>query len=130
MTRPNRAERGQITGFVAITIVGLLMAAGLAFDGGRILAGRRDANDIARAAARAGAQTRNPRTNTLEPTAAAAQANTYLTQHGYTGTVAVQRDTITVTVRRRVDMAILPIAARTVTGRATATAVEQSQAGP
>jgi Flp pilus assembly protein TadG len=117
------AEWGVVTVFVLLTIVGLLMGAGLVFDGGRILTARRDVDDVARAAARAGVQAVDPRSQTgtdLDHAEAELDATTYLTANGYSGDVTVVGSTVTVTVRRSVDMAILPFGPRTVTGTASA----------
>src|SRR5450755_3943975 len=49
-------EQGQITVFVVVIMVALLAVAGLVYDGGRALAAKTTAIDIAQEAARAGAQ--------------------------------------------------------------------------
>jgi len=51
-----RDDEGSITAFTVVITVALLLCAGLVFDGGRILAARRQAGGIAMAAARRGAQ--------------------------------------------------------------------------
>ena len=51
-----RDDCGSVTAFVVIITLSLLVCAGLVFDGGRILAARRQAGGIAMAAARRGAQ--------------------------------------------------------------------------
>ena len=53
-------HRGQVTVFVAGASLGLILVAGLAIDGGRILAGRERAFDEAQEAARAGADALSP----------------------------------------------------------------------
>lgn len=104
----SRTETGAVTVFVTIFTVALLAMAGLVADGSRILAARRDAANIAEAAARAGAAAldlhglRNAEQIRLDPTAAIARAHAYLATAGCHGTVHAQPDavTVTVTVRR------------------------------
>ena len=48
-------ERGTVTVFIVSMTTALLLVAGLVFDGGRMIAARRDADAVAAAAARAGA---------------------------------------------------------------------------
>ena len=49
-------ERGSISGFVVVLSMTFVACAGLAFDGGRMIAARVEATDAAENAARAGAQ--------------------------------------------------------------------------
>lgn len=103
--QPDR-ERGTVTVFVTITIVAMLMAAGLVLDGGRALATRREAIDVARAAARAGAQAVDTdalrrRTTRVRPAEAAEASQRFLRQHGYRGEVTVWRDRVRVSVALR-----------------------------
>ena len=52
-----RGARGAANALIIVAMTGvMLLAAGLAFDGSRVLAARREAVDVARQAARAGAQ--------------------------------------------------------------------------
>jgi Flp pilus assembly protein TadG len=104
----NNEERGAVTVFVTIVTIALLAVAGLVADGGRILAARREAGNVAESAARAGAQAidlRTLRTENrvdLDPNVATARARNYLTATGYQG--AVHADTqhvhVTVTIHR------------------------------
>ena len=92
----------------------LLMATGLAVDGGRKLGGLSEARDVADNAARAGAQMVDPdafKTSgvpTLDPAAAATRAQGFLATHGYDGTVTVTGTTVTVTVTISVPTTFLP----------------------
>ena len=103
-----RTETGAVTVFVTVFMVALLAMAGLVADGSRILAARRDAANIAEAAARSGAEAldlqglRSAEQIRLDPTAAIARADAYLATAGYHGTVHAEPDavTVTVTVRR------------------------------
>jgi Putative Flp pilus-assembly TadE/G-like len=107
-------ERGSLTPAVAVFALSALAAAGLAVDGGRKLNGLSLARDLADNAARAGAQEvdvvayRTSGVPTLDPPAATAAAQAYLSATGHPGTVTVVGDTVTVTVSIHVDSRILP----------------------
>lgn len=122
-------ERGSVAPFIAIISLALVMVAGMAYDGGQVVAAQARARDLAGNAARAGAQeidltvlraTGRPE---LLPEQAVAAAQTYLADAGATGEVTVLDDRITVTVRLRQPMHILPLPDRTVVATDTATAV-------
>ena len=132
MTRRIRAEAGQVTAFVVIVALALLLCAGLVVDGGRILAARRQAADVAAGAARAGAQEvsvdelRTSNRQALDPGRARAAARAYLDQAGRAGTVEVAGDAVTVRVEITTPMVILGVAGlvdRTVAGTETARSV-------
>lgn len=95
-------ERGAVTVFVTILTVALLSMAGLVTDGGRILAARREAGNVAESAARAGAQAidlrvlRQQNQIALDPNEAKLRASDYLETAGYRGDV--QADTLHVHV--------------------------------
>lgn len=127
-----RADDGQVTPFVVLLTVALLLCAGLVVDGGRILTARREAADVAGGAARAGAQAvsvdelRASGRQVLDPGQARAEAEAYLAQAGRTGDVEVSGDTVRVTVRETTSMVILGIAGlvdRTVSGTGVARTV-------
>jgi Flp pilus assembly protein TadG len=148
MTRPRRdttpgqlavrvsAEDGTIVGFVAVLALALIAVAGLAFDGGQIVATTARARDLAGAAARTGAQQLEAaelhagRAH-LDPSAAHAAATAFLIAAGAEGTVTVDDAAVTVTVTLIQPMRLLPLPARsiTVTGRA-ATISDVVEAGP
>lgn len=126
-----RDERGSITTFWLVLIPGLVAAIGLTFDGGQILAARREALDQAQNAAVAGTQgldetaTRQGNTQ-LDPALVSVEVNSYLALVGATGTHSSTPETVTVTVTRTVDMnmlSIIGINERTVSGTATARVV-------
>jgi hypothetical protein len=135
-----RQDSGQVTAFVVVLVGALILCAGLVVDGGRVLAATRDARDAAAGAARAGAQAidittfRDSNTTELDAPGAERQANTFLTQAGYTGTVTIDTDRVTVTINTRVPMAILGIAGvgpRTITVTESAATIRTPQeAGP
>jgi len=125
-------ERGSITAVVAVVAVALVMVAGMAYDGGQVMAAHNAARNDAEQAARAGAQqidlthlrqTNEPR---LDPAEAESAALAYLARSGSTGTVAVDDASITVTVTRIQALLILPGADRTITVSETASAVEEA----
>lgn len=126
-------DRGAITAFIAVIATALVMVAGMAYDGGQVIAAHNAARNDAERAARSGAQaidlthlraTSEPR---LDPAAAEAAALQYLERSGATGTATVSGASITVTVTRTQPLLILPGADRTITVRETATAVDEAQ---
>lgn len=126
-------ERGSITAFVAVVASALVLVAGMAYDGGQVIAAHNAARNDAERAARAGAQqidldhlraTNEPR---LDPAAAEAAALEYLERAGATGTATASGTSITVTVTRTQAMRILPGADRTITVSETAAAVDEVQ---
>lgn len=129
MTDLQRTDRGSVSAMVAVVALGLVMVAGLAYDGGQIVAAQGTARDIAANAARAGAQeidldeVRATGTATLDPDRATQAAEAYLSATGHQGTVTVTESTITVTARIVQPMHILPLPDRVVTATDSATAV-------
>ena len=126
-------ERGAVSTFLAVIALALLMAAGLAIDGGRKVNALREASHLADNAARAGAQAvdldtlRSTGEVRLHHDQAVSHADQYLTALGQTATaVTVNGDTITVTVRLTVDPVLLPTGQITVTATETAAAVTQA----
>ena len=121
---------------MAVVAVGLVMVAGMAYDGGQIVAAQATARDLAGSAARAGAQEvdldrlRSTGDATLDPDRATAAAQAFLAQAGFTGTMRVSGPSITVTVSVRQPMRILPVPDRTVTATDTATALNEEATGP
>lgn len=131
-----RSDRGSVSALVAIVALGLVMIAGLAYDGGQIVAAQGTARDIAANAARAGAQEvdldelRATGIAQLDPEAATASAAAYLADTGHEGTVDVAGPTVTVTVRVIQPMTILPLPDRTVAATDSATAVTGPEGRP
>lgn len=128
-----RDDRGSVTAFVAVVATALVLVAGMAYDGGQVIAAHNAARNDAERAARAGAQqidldhlhtTNEPR---LDPAAAEAAATDYLERAGSTGSATVSGASITVTVTRIQPMRILPGADRTIVVSETATAVDEAQ---
>jgi hypothetical protein len=119
-----RSEEGSVTVFVVGLTMALMMVAGLVYDGGQILAARRQAHDLADNAARAGAQAvdldalRSGAPVELNPLGAQVAAEDYLALTGHTGEVRVTADTVEVTVTITTPMVLLQLAGiseRTVT---------------
>jgi len=112
---------------VAFTGV-MLLAAGLAHDGSRVLAARREAVDVADQAARAGVQAvdagavRAGRVE-LDAAAAVAEADRFVRAAGYQGTVAWTGERLRVSVTIPVDLPLLSatgLSSTTVTGEGSA----------
>lgn len=119
-----RSDEGSVTVFVVGLTLALMMVAGLVYDGGRILAARRQAHDLADNAARAAAQAvdldalRSGAPVELDPLDAQVAAEGYLATTGHTGEVLVTADTVEVHVTITTPMVLLQLAGiseRTVT---------------
>lgn len=129
------AEQGSVSAFVAVVAVALVMVAGMAYDGGNIVAAQATARDLASSAARAGAQEvdldrlRATGEPVLDPERAAAASSAFLAEEGFTGTVRVDGPAITVTVSVRQPMRILPVGDRTVTATDTVSALDRQPFG-
>ena len=131
--RRSGCESGQVTAFVIIMTLALLLAAGLVYDGGLILAAKRQAINEAEAAARAGTQAldidayRASGTVHLEPDQAIALASRYLAETGHPNTVTLLGDDqveVSVEISQPVTLLGLGgLGTQTVTGHATAHAV-------
>ena len=121
--------RGTANALIIIAFTGvMLLAAGLAHDGSRVLAARREAVDVADQAARAGVQAvdagavRAGRVE-VDPAAALAEADRFVRAAGYQGSVAWAGDRLRVSVAIPVDLPLLSAAglsSTTVTGEGSA----------
>lgn len=125
-------ERGTVTVFVVSMTTALLLVAGLVFDGGRMIAARREADAVAAAAARAGAQgldeagVRQTDGAPLNASDVVRRVERYLGRTNYSGVASVSGDTVTVEVHRTQTLAILSlagIASSDITGTGSARAV-------
>ena len=101
--RTGADDRGSVLPFTAVVVAALIACAGLAVDGGRILAARRDAAALAAAAARRGSQELAwsdlaAGRATIDPARARAVAETFLAQAGVAGSVAASAEQVSVTV--------------------------------
>lgn len=121
-------DRGGVTPFVLLFVVPMVVMAGLAFDGGRVLSERREAFDVAQSAAFAAAQAVDGTalrqgTVAIDPGLVHNAAADYLSSQGHSGTVTVSDTTVTVVVTSTVDMQLLSavgVGTKTVTGTASA----------
>lgn len=123
-------ERGSVSPFIAVIALALVMVAGMAYDGGAVLAAQARARDLAGNAARAGAQEldldelRATGRALLLPDRAAQAANAFLAEAGVVGgVVVVVGGRITVTVRFAQPMRILPLPDRAIVATESADAV-------
>jgi Flp pilus assembly protein TadG len=123
-------ERGSVTAFVAVTAVALLLVAGMAYDGGEVIAAHARARSNARKAARAAAQQidldelRTSGVVTIDPEAGQRAALEFLQLVGETGVARIVGATAMVTVETTQEMHILPLPSRRIAVTAAATAVE------
>ena len=132
MTSVFAQERGAVSTFLAVIALALLMAGGLAIDGGRKVNALREASHIADNAARAGAQAvdldtlRTTGDLRLLPRETTDRVDQYLAPLGYTATQVVVNDAeVTVTVDITVDPVLLPTGPMTVSATETAAAITQ-----
>ena len=148
MTRQRRrqqpdAERGAIGVFLAVLVPGLLLIIGLAVDGGAKVAATQRANAIADEAARAGGQALDVSAALtgdvrVDPAAAVAAAQDYLTRNEVPGAVTVvDGDTLRVTTtitEPTTFLGLIGISTLTVEGSGTADMVtgtgQDGGAGP
>jgi Putative Flp pilus-assembly TadE/G-like len=134
-----RGEQGSVTVFVVVFITTLILVAGLATDGGLLLAARRAAINEAEAAARDGAQAvridrlRRDGTVIIDPAEARRRVAAYLARSGHEGTVDVTADTVRVEVSFTKPLAILGLAGLapiTVRGRGEAQGIRAEGSAP
>lgn len=110
---------------VVVLLPALILAAGMAYDGGEVLNAKVQAQNDAAEAARAGAQALSvaSRHGPVTVSAASAAAEQYLATTGHTGTVTVAGVNVTVTVPYHQALTILTAFGMTsATGTETATA--------
>ena len=110
MRKVPQTERGSITAFVAVLAITFIACAGLAVDGGRLVAARVQLADHAENAARAGAQEVTSLRSgepDIDASEARSTAAAYLRSLGVSGEVSATTEEVTVSVRRVVPMSIL-----------------------
>jgi hypothetical protein len=116
------------SGFVAILAVGLVFVTGLAWDGGQYIKTYVEANNLAEAAARAGAQASDPGELLVGRVGVdAADAQTRVAElladagHAGAGETTVSGERVTVTVTLTQPSHILSLGPRQITATASAT---------
>jgi Flp pilus assembly protein TadG len=126
-------ERGMVTAFVTIFVVALIFVIGLVLDGGYLLAAKREVNNIAAEAARAGAQQldvaafrADSSVDKLDHDRAQAAAEAFLARAGATGHATPYDDHIEVTATVKHKMLILALfgGEKEVSGTASARGVQ------
>ena len=132
MTGRCRGDAGQVTAMWVVLATALMVLGAVVYGGGQVLAGRREANNLALQSARAGAQavdeatfrSSNGTTVTLNPSQAAAAARSYLATQGITAaqvTVAGDQVTVTITINQATPiLGIIGMSSRTVTATESA----------
>ena len=132
------AERGAIGVFLAVLVPGLLLIVGLAVDGGAKVAATQRANAIADEAARAGGQALDVSAALtgqvrVDPAAAVAAAQDYLSRNGVQGMVTVvDADTLQVSTtitEPTTFLGLIGISTLTVEGTGTADLVNDQNGG-
>ena len=132
------AERGAIGVFLAVLVPGLLLIVGLAVDGGAKVAATQRANAIADEAARAGGQALDVSAALtgqvrVDPAAAVAAAQDYLSRNGVQGTVTVvDADTLQVSTtitEPTTFLGLIGISTLTVEGTGTADLITDQTGG-
>jgi hypothetical protein len=132
--RRDDREQGSISAFLAVSAVGLLLVIGLVADGGAKVRATQEADAVAAEAARAAGQAVDVSTSVtdhktrVDPHAAVAAAERYLTAADHTGTATITDDgrmvEVTVTITRPTAvLSLIGITHTTVTGHARATLV-------
>lgn len=130
MSRRQGAEAGQVTAFVTVVTMALVLATGLVVDGGRLIEAKRRVNNRAERAARAGARAlsiealRSTGNQVIDEGRARTAVRGFLGQVGSEGNVvSVTDDSVTVEVTAPTSLLILGVAGladQTVTGTGTA----------
>lgn len=133
-----RNDDGAATLWMVFGTIIVFAVAGLVFDGGTLISGKRDTINDAEEAARAGAQAIDAGSvlagtgPQLDPAAAIARAEQFLATNGWSGTATADNTSVTVTITRQQPMTFLQtfgLGERTITGTATARP-QQGFAGP
>ncbi len=110
--RTRIGDEGSITALVVVLAMTFVACAGLAVDGGRLVAAKIELGDHAENAARTGAQEvtalRSGFLEIDEPQAVDA-AEEYLAAHGVDGDVQIQNNIVTVNVSQNIRMTLLSL---------------------
>lgn len=112
LVRVRIGDEGSITALVVVLAMTFVACAGLAVDGGRLIAAKIELGDHAENAARAGAQevtslrSGSPEIDGFQAVYAAEE---YLTTHGIDGDVSIENNSVTVNVSRKIPMTLLSL---------------------
>lgn len=130
--RTRNNDEGSITALVVVLAMTFVACAGLAVDGGRLVAAKVELGDHAENAARVGAQevtslrSGSPEINESKAVNA---ANEYLSTHGIDGEVQVDNNDVIVRVSRYIPMTLLSlfgVSGKTLSAQRSATPVDGS----
>lgn len=128
-------DDGQATAFIVVLTTAFVFCLGLVFDGGGLLRSHTQALALSQEAARVGTQQldwaayrEGGDSVRLDPAAAAAAAQGFLSASGATGSVSVDGDTVTVTAQVPYTFTLLPLG--TTTTESTASARPYTQPTP
>jgi hypothetical protein len=128
----SRGDRGSVTGYTVIVTIAAIVFAGLVLDAGMAVATKVQAISVAQSAARAGAREldlahlRATGTIRVHPVQAQASAQDWLARAGWSGTVTVTGNEVTVTITGASDthlLGMVGIGSIPVGATATATAI-------
>jgi hypothetical protein len=106
----SRRDRGVVSGFVVSLGLSLFVMSGLAIDSGRLVAARTEAADHAENAARLAAQEITLirlGVRTIDPLRARSVVAAYFDRHDVDGTVVIDHQSVSVTVRAEQDTTLL-----------------------
>lgn len=128
---PAHFDRGSISAFVVVMTLIVIICAGLALDGARIIGTKVGAADHAENAARIAAQelaSVHGGELALDPGRAQAAGEAYLATHGLQGSVSATTERVVVTVSQTLSMTLLNlvgISTKTVTATRSSAPVSQ-----
>lgn len=125
-------DEGSITALVVVLVMTFVACAGLAVDGGRLVAAKIELGDHAENAARAGAQEVTSLRSgfpIIDESRAVRASEEYLSIQGIDGDVYIENNSVTVIVTRSLPMTLLSLfgmTAKTLTANRSATPVDGS----
>lgn len=126
------SDEGSITALVVVLVMTFVACAGLAVDGGRLVAAKIELGDHAENAARAGAQeitSLRSGSPTIDESRAVRAAKEYLSIQGIEGDAYIENNSVTVNVSRSLPMTLLSLfgmTTKTLTANRSATPVDGS----
>ncbi|MEK7293291.1 MAG: Tad domain-containing protein [Actinomycetota bacterium] len=126
------SDEGSITALVVVLVMTFVACAGLAVDGGRLVAAKIELGDHAENAARAGAQeitSLRSGSPTIDESRAVRAVEEYLSIQGIEGDAYIENNSVTVNVSRSLPMTLLSLfgmTTKTLTANRSATPVDGS----